>query len=85
VSDKRGREELRASIRAMRTQAGLRQEELARRLGKPQSFVSKIETGERSLDVLELLALCKACDLSPAVFIGQLEERLSSLAPRQHP
>lgn len=43
-----------------RTAAGLSQEEVARRLRRPQSFVSKYETGERRLDVVELIELAEA-------------------------
>ena len=38
-----------------REAAGLTQVELAIRLRRPQSFVSKVESGERRLDVVELL------------------------------
>ena len=41
-------------LRQARRDAGLTQEEVARRLGKPQSFVSKCESGERRVDVIEL-------------------------------
>ena len=40
--------------------AGLRQTDLAERLGKPQSFVSKIERGERRLDLVEFLIVVRA-------------------------
>src|SRR5437867_13326009 len=41
-------------LRQARTEAGLSQAEAARRLGKPQSFVSKCESGERRVDYVEL-------------------------------
>ena len=41
-------------LRAARHEAGLTQEEVGRRLQKPQSFVSKCESGERRVDVVEL-------------------------------
>ena len=41
-------------LRAARHEAGLTQEEAGRRLRKPQSFVSKCESGERRVDVVEL-------------------------------
>jgi len=41
-------------LRQARVDAGLTQEEAARRLGKPQSFVSKCDSGERRVDVVEL-------------------------------
>jgi transcriptional regulator with XRE-family HTH domain len=40
-------------LRAARLAAGLTQVAVARRLGKPQNFVSKSETGERRVDVVE--------------------------------
>jgi len=46
-------------LRQARLDAGLTQEEVARRLGKPQSFVSKCESGERRVDVVELTRLAK--------------------------
>lgn len=41
-------------LRAARTDAGLSQRDVARRLNKPQSFVQKCETGERRIDPVEL-------------------------------
>ena len=37
-----------------RIEAGLAQQEVADKFGKPQSFISKIESGERRLDVAEI-------------------------------
>ncbi len=47
------------ALRKAREAAGLTQEEVAGRLGAYASFVSKCESGERRLDVVELAALCK--------------------------
>ena len=44
----------------MRQQAGLRQVDLAGRLGRSQSYVAKFETGERRLDMYELEAVSVA-------------------------
>jgi len=41
-------------LKQARFDAGLKQEDVARKLKKPQSYVSKIERGERKLDVTEL-------------------------------
>ena len=67
-------------LREMRLQAGKRQEDVASSVGQPQSYVSKYETGERSLDVLEVRALCLAMDTSLSDFVGILERRLGRLA-----
>lgn len=44
-------------LTAERNRRGLTQADVARRLGKPQSYVSKVEAGERRLDVIELMDL----------------------------
>lgn len=41
-------------LKAARINAGLTQASVAKRLKKPQSFVSKCESGERRVDVVEL-------------------------------
>ncbi len=46
-------------LRRARTEAGLTQTEVARRVRKPQSFVSKCESGERRVDVVELADLAR--------------------------
>lgn len=48
---------------------------MAGRLGVPQSFVSKYETGERRLDVEEVQAICRVLGLSLVEFAVELEER----------
>lgn len=65
-------------LREVRLKVGLRQVDLANRLGTPQSFVSKYETGERSLDIMELLSICNALGLPLTDLIQKLEERLVS-------
>ena len=48
------------------------QMELAKAVGKPQSFVSKVESGERRLDVVELLQLLSAMRVDPMEFVADL-------------
>jgi DNA-binding XRE family transcriptional regulator len=54
-----------ACLAAARRKASLTQKELAEKLGKPQSFVSEYERGQRRVDVVELLAISRALDADP--------------------
>jgi len=69
--------ELQALLREVRTEAGLRQADLAEQLRLPQSFVSKYESGERRLDILELRQVCEVLRVPLQEFIRRLEERLT--------
>jgi len=62
-----------ALLRQIRLDAGLRQVDMAERLGQPQSFVSKYESGERRLDLLELRQICEAVGISLPKFIRMFE------------
>lgn len=57
-----------------RQNAGLTQVEVADRLRKPQSFVSKLERGERRLDFPEFIQLADALGLDPEGFIRTYRE-----------
>ncbi|MBM3281704.1 MAG: helix-turn-helix transcriptional regulator [Candidatus Harrisonbacteria bacterium] len=46
--------EIMERLRKARVEAGLSQQAVADKLGKPQSYISKIESGERRLDVAEM-------------------------------
>ena len=52
-----------AAVVDARKAAGLTQRELADRLGKPQNYVGRVETEQRRLDFIELLAWFRACDV----------------------
>jgi transcriptional regulator with XRE-family HTH domain len=63
-------------LRRLRQDVGLTQEQLAAKLCRPQSFVSKFEIGERRLDVLELREVCAAMNVSLPKFVAKLENSL---------
>lgn len=67
-------------LASLRRGAGVTQVELALSLGVPQSFVSKIETGERALKVYEQFDYCHALGISPHDFIDCLEAALRASA-----
>lgn len=54
-----------AMLVAVRKDAGIRQQPLAKRLGKPQSFIAKYEGGERRIDVIEFIVIARALDADP--------------------
>lgn len=59
-------------LREARHEAGLTQVQVAERLGVPQSFVSKYESGERRLDVIELRHVANALDLSLQAVVSRI-------------
>ena len=66
------RETLRRELREARLRAGLRQVDLAAALGKPQSYIAKIERGERRIDMIETIDLCHAVKLDLKALIKKL-------------
>ena len=69
-------EALQGLLRTLRADSGLRQVDLADALGQPQSFVSKYESGERRLDVLELRQVCRVLRIPLGEFVRLLEDKL---------
>ena len=65
-------------LRKIRLEAGLTQAQLAESLNTDQTVISKIESGERRLDVLELREICKALGITLEVFVRKLEKSLKS-------
>ena len=59
---------------AARKKRGLTQIDLSKKLGRPQSFVSKYENGERRLDVIEFLEVADALGVEPSRIINQLRK-----------
>ena len=63
-------------LRDLRKKSGLTQEELSIKLKKPQSYVSKYESGEKRLDYFELREVCRAIGVGMNVFVNQIEEKI---------
>ncbi len=66
-------EQLAALLRQARLDAGLRQADVADRLQQPQSFVSKYESAERGLTLVELRHVCKAIGVSLIDIVTKFE------------
>ena len=71
-------EEAIAVIIRARKNRGFSQDELAKRLGKHQSFVAKIETRQRRLDIVEFIVVARALDIDPASLLNSIISELKT-------
>ena len=65
-------------LRDMRKRKSVHQSELGRRLGRPQSFVAKVEAGQRRLDLLELRDWCSALDADVVALVRRWTKATST-------
>jgi transcriptional regulator with XRE-family HTH domain len=61
-----------------RERAKLKQADVAAKLGLPASYLSKIESGTRRLDVIELIRIAEAMGIDPAELIAEVQEAMSA-------
>ena len=61
---------------ATRKKNGVTQAEVAKRLGRPQSFVAKVENGERRLDMVELVSYARAIGAEPLAIMQTVVEAI---------
>ena len=59
----------------IRNQAGITQRELARRVGRAHSYVSRIELGDRRLDLPEFIQWCEALGADPVEAMRRIVRR----------
>lgn len=64
-------------LKQLRIDANLRQIDLAEKLDKPQSYVSKYESGEKILDFVEVNDICFALNIKLSSFSNQYESSLN--------
>ncbi|QXF35970.1 transcriptional regulator [Photorhabdus luminescens] len=67
------------ALREARIAKGVTQENLAQALDRPQSFIAKVENGERRLDVVEFVHIAHLLSLEPSVLIKRIPRRYSSI------
>jgi transcriptional regulator with XRE-family HTH domain len=70
---------LKSKLVSMRKAAGLTQRQLAEKLKREHSFVSRIELGERRLDIVEFYWVCLACDQNPKTVYDELIKEFAKL------
>jgi DNA-binding XRE family transcriptional regulator len=70
-------------LRALRAERGVLQIELARKLGVPQQYVSRYESGETRMDVVQLWRYCRALGVSFTICCKSLDRDFSLLGEFQ--
>lgn len=80
--DMRANRAIGACLQELRVSAGLTQVELAKRLNRPQSYISKIEMGERGFPVSELFAYSIALGKSAQEVVSKIEATLQDYSQR---
>ncbi len=63
---------LRRLLNELRITKGLTQADVARRLKRPQSFVAKVEGGERRLDLVEFIEIVEAMGGDPVALLRKI-------------
>lgn len=71
IDSSQRRHELTGFITSARKAVNITQVELAARLGRPQSYVSKVERGERRLDAIEFCQVAEALGHDPATLLRE--------------
>lgn len=66
------------TLRKIRVDANLRQADLSKLLGRPQSFVSKYESGSQQLNILEIRQICLVTGITLRKFVDLLESSLQN-------
>jgi ribosome-binding protein aMBF1 (putative translation factor) len=81
VKGERPSDQLRRRLYEARRARGLRQADLAERLGRPQSFVSNYERGTRRLEVSEFILIARILALDAAALVAELAQENGAPAP----
>jgi transcriptional regulator with XRE-family HTH domain len=61
-----------SALKAARIERGITQQHVADAVGKPQSFVAKIEGRERRLDVIEFIQICRVIGCDPMQLLAPM-------------
>jgi len=72
-----------AAVVQLRKNAGLTQRQLAEALGREQNLIGRIETGQRRIDLIEWVGICRACKADPELEIAKLVRQIKPLVPQR--
>ncbi len=70
-----------ASVVDMRKRAGMTQRQLAAAVGREQNYIARIETGQRRVDLIEFVIICRGCGLDPETETIKLLRQIIEVAP----
>lgn len=70
---------VRETLVKLRENAGLTQRQLARKLRREHSLISRLELGERRVDVVEFFWICRACGADPARTASSLMRQFAKI------
>lgn len=73
-------DELLRLLRETRESVPISQEGLSRKLGRSRTYISKIESGTRRVDVIELFAIATCLEKSPVALVQALYDRLNAMS-----
>lgn len=76
---------VRGLLRELRVGAGVKQTELSDALGKPQPYVSAIETGHRRVDLVEIRDICTVLGVPLSDFVAAFEKLVRSPSKKARP
>lgn len=68
VQKRKANDRLRELLKAARLKSGLKQTQIAKAIGKPQSYISKCESGERKIEAVDLQEFAKIYDVPISFF-----------------
>lgn len=71
------------SVVAMRKRAAMTQRDLAFAVGREHNYIARIETGQRRLDLIEWVQICRALKVDPETEIAGLVRRIVKLVPQK--
>ena len=66
---------LRSELKKARLESNILQKDLAKTLKKPQSYISKVESGERSMDIIEFVDYCNGLGLEPSKWLKKITDK----------
>jgi transcriptional regulator with XRE-family HTH domain len=70
------------TLREARIRKGISQQNLAESLDRPQSFIAKVENGERRLDIVEFMHLARLLSIDPISIIGKIPAKHKPLSAK---